>query len=70
MSNIDKIIKMAVEGIATYRRAITKKYENISHVMREDYEVLIPSDTESYTFDKKVWNILDNKDYVVITKKV
>lgn len=67
--SFEKAIKFAIENIALYKRAVTKNYVNVSHILREDYEVLVPADNESYTFDKNVWNIVDKDEYVVIVKK-
>jgi len=70
MKYIKELVKLAAEGIATYNRAIRRNYENVHHIMTDEYEVLVPSDVEKYSFSKKIWNVVDTGSDVVITKKV
>lgn len=66
------ILQLVVQGLNTYQDFVNakyKKYENIKHLMRNDYEILIPFTNEVYIFNRDVWDMHRNKDAVVMTKK-
>ncbi len=64
------LIDSIIETVAKYNRATIKPYQNISHVMMKEGEMLVPSDDESYTFRlNEGWKItFQNKESIIIKR--
>lgn len=45
------------------------KYDKILHVMEEKTELQVPSQKESYKFNRKSWNVEKDEEYFYLTKK-
>lgn len=70
MNELSKLIDSAVEIVAKYRRATIKPYQNIEHVLIQEGEVLVPSDTEKYVFRlKEGWKIVHQNKEIIIIKR-
>ncbi len=75
VNNIEKVKKMgeiavmAFEGLLRFKEAEVRKYQNVEHIMTQENEVLIPSRCESYSFDRKMWDVTYISNYIMLTKK-
>ncbi len=45
------------------------EYNKVLHVLEENTELQVPSQKESYKFNKKSWDIKNDDDYIFLTKK-
>ena len=72
MEDISNLIGSIVETVAKYQRATRKPYQNIQHVMIKECEILVPSDSEEYTFRlNEGWKITNqDKDYLIIKREI
>jgi len=69
MSAFDNFLNLALEGLVAYKNSTRKNYENIQHILREDCEILTPSNNEMYVFDIKAWDFIKNDEVIIMTKK-
>ncbi len=64
------LIQAILETVAKFQNAKMKEYQNISHIMTKECEILVPNKTEEYTFRlNEGWKIIgQDKDMIIIRK--
>lgn len=64
------LIQTILEEVAKFQNAKMKEYQNISHIMTQECELLVPNKTEEYTFRlNEGWKIIgQDKDYLIIRR--
>lgn len=69
MVELRDIAKLAFDGLTLYRDIVVKRYQCVKHVLLKESEVLVPSNEESYYFDRDVWNMSKNNEFIVLKKR-
>jgi len=64
------LIQSILEEVAKFQNAKMKEYQNISHIMTKECEILVPNKTEEYTFRlNEGWKIIgQDKDYLIVRR--
>lgn len=72
-SDTEKFISWFIKTMASGIRSDTSnevEYNNILHIMEDKSELQIPSQYEVYKFNKKIWRIKNDDDYIWLVKMV
>ncbi len=60
--------KIIVDNYVKIQNLEKRKYDNIEHIMTQDYEIQTPSNEEIYMFDKRVWMFSVTDRFIVLNK--